>query len=533
MKRWLIALIPIFGLGALVSWRLQLVAADTAAKEKVKSERGKTAPLVSVTPAVVRDYSRTYTAIGTIESPHIVPIASKVSGRLMFLTAREGDRVTTGQLLARIDASEVDADVRREKAALAEARSRLAQAQLTQGSTDVGIDSQIRQREAAVTSANADMVQAQETNVGELEEAAAAVRDVIGRIQSAEAGISSAQADIRSAQANLENAQVKLGRVQALFNQGFIAAQDVDDARTTVSVHKSTVDAVMSKRNSAQAQRASAEAQKVSAERRVDVVRSRGKANIEAARAKVAEAKAALDVAQANVSQRPAYRAGIAALSANVAASHAAVLQAEARRSETELRSPLDGFVTARTLDPGAMASPGQPILTVQALSQVWMTASVPEDVSRKVTVGMPAEIELDGLPEKRISGHVVQVNPSADVLSRQFTIRVGLSNAGAAIKPGMFGRVHLVVERILGAVMIPREAVKDTLAGRTVTVVGVDGKAEIRQVVIGASDPTGYVVQSGLAGGENVIVMSAGAIKDGANVRVNAAKPATVQKEK
>jgi RND family efflux transporter MFP subunit len=526
MKRWILILIPVVVLGVLIANRFRAVKKDAAAQAQQRAARSSMLPVVSVTPAEGREFVQSYEAVGTVESQFTVPITPKVTGRILYVEAREGDRVTPGQVLVRIDPSEVEADVRREEAALAEARSRLAQAQLTQNPTNVGVASQIRQQQAAVRSAEAEQTQVRETNAAQLESAAAAVRDAQSRIESAEAAIANGEAAIRSAQANLENGRVRHSRVQELYKQGFIAAQDVDDARTTVSVQQSAVETARGQLNAARAQKSSAEAQKDSAQRQVEVVRSQGKASLEAARARVTQARASLDVARANTAQRPAYRASLEALTANVRAAQAAVQRAETRRADTVLRAPMNGFVTARQMDPGAMAAPGQPILTLLALKDVWMTASVPEDVSRKVRDNMPATVVLDGLPGREFTGRVVQVNPSADVQSRQFMIRVALPNPGNQIRPGMFGRVKLVTERVPGAVVVPREAITETPQGKFVTVVSDDGKAERRPVVVGLSSPKGYVIDSGLQPGEKVVTMSGMPVKDGAMVRVAGAKP-------
>ena len=160
---------------------------------------------------------------GTVEARNI-RVGSKVGGRIDRVLVREGDRVTQGQVLARIDPSEIQAQVGQQQAAVSEAESRLAQAQLTEAPTNVNISTQISQQQAAVESAQADYQQVKQNYDAQVAAAEAAVTDVQGRVNNAEAAIANAQASIRSAQANLNNANAKYNRVNDLYKQGFIAA---------------------------------------------------------------------------------------------------------------------------------------------------------------------------------------------------------------------------------------------------------------------------------------------------------------------
>jgi HlyD family secretion protein len=521
MKRWVYVLVPLLVLGALIGWRLRAKQVEVAAQSRVREARQKSPPVVSVAPVEVRDIVHTFTAVGTIDAPLNVRIASKVTGRIDFLQAHEGDRVKRGQVLVRIDPSEIEAQVRQQQAALAEAQYRLAQAQITQAPMDVQVNTQIRQQQATLASAQANFNQVRQNYAAQLAAAQAAVTDAQGRIDNANAAIANGDAAIRSAQANLENAQTKFNRVQELYKQGFIAAQDVDDARAAANVQNAALDVARGQRNAAVATHDSAVAQKQAAQNQADIVKTKGQADIEAARAQVAQARAALEYAQANRAQEPAYQQNLAALKAAVAAAQAGLRNAEAQLANLVLTSPLDGFVTGRSMDPGAMATPGQPILTVQAIRQVWVTVPVPEEVSRRITFGLLATVTFDALPGRTFTGKVTQINPAADPMSRQFAVRVTLDNPQNLIKPGMFARVSMVSERVRSAVVVRREAIQQGPSGPTVVVVNDANVVQRRPVTLGASDTDHIAVTQGLQPGERVVTLSATPLKDGQVVRV------------
>lgn len=525
MKRFLYVLVPILALGLMIAWRLNLKKTEAAQQTKLREARMKTPPMVSVAPAQTRDIVQTFEAVGSVEAPFNVKIAPRLTGQIDYLQAREGDRVKKGQVLVRIDPADLNSLVRQQQAALAEAQYRLAQAQINQNPTNVSVTTQIQQQAATLASAQADYTQVKENYAAQQATAAAAVTDAQGRVDNANATIGNAEAAIRSAQANLDNAQARYNRILDLYKQGFIAAQDVDDARTTVRVQQSALDAARGQLTSAQAARDSAAAQKQSAQEQASIVTTKGKADIAAARAKVAQAEAALRYARANTAQKPAYQQNLAALRASVAAAQAAVRSAESHRADTILTAPLDGYITGRMMDPGSLATPGQPILAIQAIREVWVTLPVPEEISRKIFLGQSARAAFDALPDRVFTGKITQINPSADPLSRQFAVRVSLDNRQNLIKPGMFARVTLETERVRSAVVVPREAVQQSPQGAAVTVIDSADTAHRRPVTVGASDSDGIAITRGVQPGEQVVILSGMPLKDGQAVRIGGQK--------
>lgn len=539
VKRWILILIPVLLLIGMIGWRLSQKNAAAAAQKSQQEARGKAGGIVAAAVAVVavrRDIVKTYEAVGTVEAPDTVNVTPKVAGRLQYLPIREGDKVLAGQVLARIDSTEVEAGVRNAEATLAEAQSRLAQAQVTENAASVGVGTAIQTQQAALATARAVSAQASADQGAQIAAAQASVTDAKGRVQAAKAEIGSAEAAIRTAQANLENAQVNLGRQQALVKEGATAKVNEDNAETTVKVQQGALDEAQQRRVNAAAARGSAIAQQQAAERQVQIARNKATSSIAAANAGVDQARATLSSAQANTSQRPAYQRNLEALAASVRAAEANVRAAQTRLGDTALLSPLTGVVTQRSLDPGALATPGQTIVTVQTIRQVWMTTSIPEEVSRRVYLGQAAIVRLDALPSKSFTGRITQLNPAADAQSRQFQIRVRLDNARSRFKPGMSGQVVLETERIRNAVTVPREAVRFDVTDRTaneeaageasVTVVTKDNKAQVRKVQTGLSDDKGIAITSGLEVGEKVVILTGRDIKDGQAVRIADTKP-------
>jgi RND family efflux transporter MFP subunit len=488
MKRRIYIVFPVAVLLALIGYRLVAKRIQYQAETRQRAARLHAPAPVTVAPVRRQDVASTFEAVGSVTAPLSVQMSAQVSGRVEVLQVHEGDRIHKGQVLVRIDPSEVQAQVRQAQGAVTEAQHRLAQAQMTENPTDVSAVTQLQQEQAAVTSAQTDYDQADQ--------------DYRRQVASAQEVLADRQAVVRSAQANLENAKAHYQRQLELLQKGFVAVQDADDARTAVGVQQANLDAAIADRDSAQAQ--------------LDIVKTTGKAAIDDAKAKLDQARAALKFAQANLAQQPAYKQNLAALRAAVLEANENLKAAQARLTYTVLAAPFDGFVTGRFMDPGATATPGQPILDVQYMRQVWVTVAVTADVARQTPLGRPAHITFDALPDRVFSGKIFQFNPSADPQSRDFTVRVVLDNPDLTIKPGMFAHVVIDTRTLPGAVVVPREAVQHDQRGDYVFVVDKSKIARRRAVKLGPADVDVIAISQGVQPGELVVTLSAVGLKDG-----------------
>jgi HlyD family secretion protein len=531
MKRLIAILIPILVLGSLITWRVLTKRAEATGLAQQRQARADVVPQVGVTTAEMRSIKSIFEATGTLESPLNVKISPKVSGRVEFVAVHEGDHVSPGQVLVRIDASQIEADVRAQQAQLAQAQYRLAQALTAEAPTNVGIKTQISQQAAGVASAQASHEQARQNVRLQVVSAQANVEDVQGRVDNALASIENAKAGVNSAQAVLNNARTRLRRVEELNKRGYVAAQEVDEAKTQVAVEEAALQAAQGQLSSAQASHSSAVAQKRVAEQQVEIVQAKTNADLEAAKQDTLKAKASLEYAKSNTAQSPAYRQGIAALKAAVAAEQAALASARARRADTVLKCPTDGYVTTRYMDPGSVANAGQPILEIQFFKQIWVSISAPDDVSSCLSCAQQAQVTFDAFPGRTFLASIIQINPSADAQARQFVVRAVLNNEQRLFRPGMFAHVKLTTADSGPVVTIPREALQQDPEGNFVNVVDTENKVTRRAVTTGASEAEFVAISDGLNAGEKVVTLSSFTLKDGQTVRTGpgrgAGKPA------
>lgn len=521
MKRWLGLGLPFAIVAVLVGWRISAEKGQAAELEQQQKARSGSTPAVEVARAESRDIAQTLEVVGNVESPFIVRLSPKFAGRITMLNVREGDRVEAGQPLVTIDPEEIDAQVLQQQASVSEARSRLAQAQMTSGATEAGVQSEIRVKTAAVTSAQAALDRDTRSYDAEVSAAESAVTDSEARVAAAEAEVRQRRADLASAQASERNSKARLDRMTNLLQRGFVAEQAVDDARERHAVDSARVGVVQNQVSGAESAVRSAKAQQNAAEKRLAVVKEQGRAAIAAGKAFLEQAKAELDEALANRSQTPAYRENLRALQANVAAAEAGLKQFAARRQDTVLSSPISGTVTSRNADPGSLATPGQTLVTIESLEWVFVDAAILVDFSSQVHQGQVVQVRIDAFPDRVFTGKIAQINRSADALSRQFGIKVRLDNPDEALRPGMFARLELVLSTVRAPVVVPESAVVSGPNGQTVTVIDDESVASIRKVKTGASDRKGIEILEGLRAGERVVVLSYSPVRGGQKVRV------------
>lgn len=127
----------------------------------------------------------------------------------------------------------------------------------------------------------------------------------------------------------------------------------------------------------------------------------------------------------------------------------------------TRITSPLDGVVTARHAQVGQALAPGQPAFEVVDTRRMWALVQVPERELSKVSVGDPAVVHLDALPERVFAGAVATLSPQVDPATRTATARVELDNSDGLLRANLYGMATIEGEGAEVAVVVPSAAVQ------------------------------------------------------------------------
>jgi HlyD family secretion protein len=207
--------------------------------------------------------------------------------------------------------------------------------------------------------------------------------------------------------------------------------------------------------------------------------------------------------------------------------------QASSRREElrinlanTTVKSPVNGFVAKRFVDPGAFVTQNIQLLSVVDISIVRLVVNLVERDLRKVNVGAGAAMSVDAYPGENFAGRVARVAPVLDPATRTAEMEIEVPNPTGRLKPGMYARVRLISTTKANALVVPKSAMVDVQVRRGVYMVQ-KGQAVFRAVTLGLEEPDRIEVTDGLAEGDEVVTTGASALRDGAQVLL-AAPPAS-----
>lgn len=184
---------------------------------------------------------------------------------------------------------------------------------------------------------------------------------------------------------------------------------------------------------------------------------------------------------------------------AGLAQATAADAQARSALGYTRIHAPFDGVISDKRVDPGALAAPGVPLLTIEDTRRFRMEATVDEHDVAVIRLGASATVVVDALGE--FPGKIAQIVPAADPASRSFLVKVELP-ADARLRSGLSGHVHFNRGKHQ-AITVPRDAVLDRGQLQAVYVVGQDKLANLRYVTLGKPEGANVEVLAGVQPGE------------------------------
>ena len=238
------------------------------------------------------------------------------------------------------------------------------------------------------------------------------------------------------------------------------------------------------------------------------------------AEAAIAEAQAVLDNAETNLSrferlfaESSASRAQLDDARTGRDRARATVERVRASRAEVDvqlgylrIKAPTPGTVTRRLVDPGDMASPGQPLVMLEQTGIMKVRAGIGERDIDLIDVGAEVRIKVTSLDQTVYTVPVARVIPSANPISRTFDLEAYIPNADGRLRTGMFARVEVAVGS-REAVLIPAEAVHTRGQLTGVWVVDETATAHLRWIRVGRTFGDEIEVVSGLQGDESLVL--------------------------
>ncbi len=215
-----------------------------------------------------------------------------------------------------------------------------------------------------------------------------------------------------------------------------------------------------------------------------------------------AEARYSAAVAQVDLSK------------AQLAQNDARLQELRINHANTNVASPVDGFVAQRNVDPGAWVSQNAPVASVVDISSLRLVANVVEKDLRLVTVGDKAQVEVDAFPDESFSGRIARVSPILDPATRTAPMEVEIPNRDYRLKPGMYAKVNLEVDNRTNVLLVPKVSLVDSEGRRGVFIPNAENRAEFKPVKVGLEDDNHAEVLDGVNEGEVIVSTGAGALR-------------------
>jgi membrane fusion protein, multidrug efflux system len=343
----------------------------------------------------------------------IVSVSPRVSGQVSRVAVIDNQAVKQGDLLVEIDPKDLDARLALARADLESARAAEASAEVNLRLTQANSDAGLRQAR------------------GNLTQAASSV-------QATRSAVAQSRAEVESAQAAFRLAQLDLDRAQTLAKADAISRADLD-------ARQARFDQARAALTQTQARQAATEANLVSSGGGVTTAQGR-LAAAETAPDQVKAAEVAVQAAKARVDQAQASY-DLAALN----------------RSYADVRAPIDGVVSRRTVEQGQLVAPERPMMAIVPLQDVWVVANFKEDQIGHMQPGQAASVQVDTYGRQKFQG---QVESLAGASGARFALLPPDNASGNFVK--VVQRVPVLI-RLQGTPGVPfRPGMSATVTVRT-----------------------------------------------------------------
>jgi RND family efflux transporter MFP subunit len=209
---------------------------------------------------------------------------------------------------------------------------------------------------------------------------------------------------------------------------------------------------------------------------------------------------------------------------ANLDAARAALASSNLSLADTVVRSPLNGQIASRSVEPGEKVAVDTKLFDVVDLRTLELEAPVPVGEIGRVRIGQPVQIMFDGI-DGPVQGAITRINPAAQPGSRSIMVYVRVANPSGTLRVGMFGTGTISVGSRENVLAVPATAVRTDAARHSVYAL-VGGKLVEQQVQTGITgDADGgtwtEIVGSPLASGQQIVKNNLGSLRIGSTVHM------------
>lgn len=340
-------------------------------------------------------------------------VGAKIPGRVQMIANREGEQVQRGKLLLRLSDEDIQAQLRGAQAKYAQSLEQVHEA-----------EAQLQVAKEQVTQSALNVQQSKQDAAGRINESAA-------NVATQKANYQQAIAQEVQAKADLNLAQIRVKRYDELVAKGAVTQDEDDQAHAT---YESSVATVAARHEAV-----------IAASKQV----SAAEANLQQAKSNSLNPPIRVSQEKANARSVTQQAAALERAKLEVKNARASIDEIEANISYLNILSPIDGIVTARTVEPGAVVAAGQTVISLLDLNTVFMRAYVPDSQIGKIRINQNVDVFYDSAPKTAVKGKIIQIDPQAsftpeniyfrdDRVKQVFGLKIQIDNPDNYAKPGM-----------------------------------------------------------------------------------------------
>ena len=213
----------------------------------------------------------------------------------------------------------------------------------------------------------------------------------------------------------------------------------------------------------------------------------------------------------------------------SVRAEEAAVGVAARALSDASVAAPFAGMVARRSVELGEFVQPGDVLFELVALDPLEVVFALTELDTERVSLGQSVQIRVGAFPDRVFTGTVSFVAPTVDPETRTLRIKAEIDNGDALLRPGLFARVSLGVNRRENVLMVPEEAVVQRSGGASVYRLTDDDRVERVAVEVGSQLQDRVEIRGDVHAGDRIVRRGHGGLANGMSVVVREVLPAPI----
>jgi HlyD family secretion protein len=438
---------------------------------------------VETTTARIEEISGTFTSEGVVRGREY-ELATEVSGKIVDLRVREGDRASKNQLVLRVDSEDLEKALREAYATTRAAVMESSRAGSTYGAAKRELEAQVKSARIGITQAEAEL------------------RRVKAGARTEE--VQQANHRLKKAEAVLEEARKHLERTRILVTEGAIPRAQLDRAEASFSTAEADVDEARSYADM--------------------LKRGPRPEDVSIAEQQVKASKAALDQVLSKYAQLNPLQLQMSIARANIERAQAAEERIRQAMTKTELRAPVAGIVTRLRVEAGTVAVSGVPIITISTREDLHIEAEIGSEDTAKIRNGMALNVTSPAFPGQVFRAKLVSSLPvgelkaDAAIRTRIVRSRVELLDGMGSFRPGMEvdveGRAHLKT-----SLTVSSDAIVVSDRGTGVYTIREE-RAWWTPVRLGYASASQTEILDGLRQGDTVVISGKEELTDGARVR-------------